>query len=64
MTDPTAFLAAVATLLGPRGFTQDADLMAPWLTDWRQRYHGAALGLASPADAGEVAALVLSLIHI
>ena len=58
MTDPTAFLAAVATLLGPRGFTQDADLMAPWLTDWRQRYHGAALGLASPADAGEVAALV------
>ena len=53
-----SFLAAAAALLGPRGFTQDADVMAPWLTDWRGRYHGRALALASPADTAETAALV------
>ena len=52
------FAAAAAALLGPRGFTCDAEMMAPWLTDWRGRYHGRALGMAAPADTGEVAALV------
>ncbi|NBC35594.1 FAD-binding protein [Novosphingobium sp. FSY-8] len=56
--DPAAFLAEAAALLGPRGLTVDADLMAPWLTDWRGRYQGAALALAQPADVGEVAALM------
>lgn len=49
---------AAAQLLGPAGFTQDSDLMGPWLSDWRGRYHGAAVALASPANTGEVAALV------
>lgn len=53
-----AFLAEAARLLGPRGFTRDTDLMAPWLKDWRGRFHGAALGLASPASTREVSALV------
>ncbi|MXO71490.1 FAD-binding oxidoreductase [Alteraurantiacibacter buctensis] len=52
------FTAAAASLLGPRGFTQDPDLVDPWLTDWRGRYTGRALGLASPASTAEVAALV------
>ena len=56
--DRTAFLAAAAELLGPRGLTRDADLITPWLTDWRGRYTGAALALASPASTEEVAALV------
>ena len=55
--DDAPFVGAVAELLGERGFTQDRDTMAPWLTDWRGRYHGAAIGLASPANTGEVAAL-------
>ncbi len=55
--DPT-FLDAAALLLGPRGWTRDPQLMAPWLTDWRGRYTGAACGLASPSDTAEVAALV------
>jgi FAD/FMN-containing dehydrogenase len=54
----TPLLSELAALLGPRGFTQDADLLAPWLTDWRGRYTGQALGLASPANTEEVAALV------
>ncbi|MCC6925449.1 FAD-binding oxidoreductase [Novosphingobium sp.] len=52
------FLDAAAALLGPRGFTQDPDLLAPWQTDWRGRYTGQACALASPADAAEVAKLM------
>ena len=53
-----SFVEQAAELLGPRGFTQDSDLVVPWLTDWRGRYTGKALGLASPADTREVARLV------
>lgn len=52
------FLAAATDLLGPRGLTTDPELMEPWLTDWRGRYTGKACALASPADTGEVAAIV------
>ncbi len=52
------FLAAAQALLGPRGLTSDPDLLAPWLTDWRGRYTGRALAMASPASTAEVAALV------
>ena len=58
MTNPAAFLSEAAALLGPRGLTTDAELVAPWLTDWRGRFTGKALALASPADVGELAALV------
>lgn len=57
--DATArFLARAHALLGPRGFTSDPDLLVPWLTDWRGRYTGRALAMASPATTAEVAALV------
>jgi FAD/FMN-containing dehydrogenase len=52
------FLAEAAGLLGPRGLTRDAQLMEPWLTDWRGRYSGAARALASPANAQELAGLI------
>lgn len=58
MSDRQAFLDAAADLLGPRGLTRDPELMEPWLTDWRGRFTGAALALASPASTDEVAALV------
>jgi FAD/FMN-containing dehydrogenase len=58
MTDQAAFLTAAAALLGPRGLTTDADLVQPWLTDWRGRFHGRTLAMASPASTAEVAALV------
>ncbi|WP_225206691.1 FAD-binding oxidoreductase [Novosphingobium huizhouense] len=54
----SSFLAAAGALLGARGFTTDAETMAPWLTDWRGRFTGRALGMASPASTAEVAALV------
>ncbi|MFC4255431.1 FAD-binding protein [Altererythrobacter xixiisoli] len=52
------FLVAAQSLLGPRGLTRDADLITPWLTDWRGRFHGAAIAMASPADTNELAGLM------
>ena len=56
--DPQPFLTEAAALLGARGFTTDAELMTPWLSDWRGRFHGKALGLASPSSTQEVSAFV------
>jgi FAD/FMN-containing dehydrogenase len=51
-------LEGAARILGPRGLTQDAEIMASWLTDWRGTYTGSALALASPASTREVCELV------
>ena len=48
---PDALLDKLAARLGPKGFTRDPAAMAPSLTDWRGRYHGAAAALLSPASA-------------
>jgi FAD/FMN-containing dehydrogenase len=56
--DNATFLAAAQALLGPKGLSTDPDLLSPWLTDWRGRYTGRALGLATPATTAEVSALV------
>ena len=53
-----AFLDAAQAILGARGLSRDPQVMEPWLTDWRGRYSGSAIALASPADTREVAALV------
>lgn len=58
MSDPEAFLTAAADMLGERGLTRDPELIEPWLTDWRGRYTGRALALASPASTAEVSALM------
>ena len=58
MTATAAFLRDAEALLGPRGLTRDPELMEPWLSDWRGRFHGAACALASPASTAEVAELV------
>jgi FAD/FMN-containing dehydrogenase len=51
-------LDSLAALLGPRGFTREADALDPWLSDWRGRYRGRAAALLSPASAAEVQAIV------
>ena len=53
-----AFISDVARLLGRRGWTRDSEVMEAWLTDWRGRYTGRAIGMASPADTVQVASLV------
>jgi FAD/FMN-containing dehydrogenase len=58
MSDRETFLSEAGALLGPRGLTRDPALMEPWLTDWRGRFTGSALAMASPASTDEVSALV------
>lgn len=51
-------LQQLSDRLGPKGFTREPDAMAPWLEDWRKRYHGAAAAMVSPASTAEVADIV------
>lgn len=44
--------------LPPGRVTVDPDLIAPWTTDWRGKYHGAASALLSPRGAAEVATIL------
>jgi len=53
-----AVLDRMRALLGPAGFTDAQEDMAPWLSDWRGRITGRALAMASPANVEEVAGLV------
>ncbi len=57
-TPSKPFLDRLAGLLGPKGYTDDAETMAPWLTDWRGKYTGRAAAMLSPASTEEVAAVV------
>ena len=54
----TDALAAMRAALGDKYVVQDADDLAPWLVDWRGRYHGKALAMVSPGSTQEIAALV------
>lgn len=51
-------LSRFVHLLGTAHVITDAQEMAPSLTDWRGRYHGAALCVLRPGTAAEVAAAV------
>ncbi len=51
-------LDRLQNLLGPKGYSDDAEVMAPWLTDWRGKYRGRAAAMLSPASTEEVAAVV------
>ena len=44
--------------LGPNGWSQDPDVLAPLLVDTRDYYHGACALLARPADTEQTAAVV------
>lgn len=58
MTSSETFFEEASALLGPRGITRDADLVDPWLTDWRGRFTGRVRAMASPANTKEVSELV------
>lgn len=54
----TALLDALASVLGRKGIVTDPAAIAPWLVDWRRRFHGAAPAILAPASTAEVAATV------
>ncbi|WP_448140453.1 FAD-binding oxidoreductase [Sphingopyxis fribergensis] len=53
-----SLLDALARLLGPKGYSDDAEVLASWLTDWRGKYRGAVPAMLSPATTEEAAAVV------
>ncbi|MET4665511.1 FAD/FMN-containing dehydrogenase [Sphingomonas sp. PvP056] len=54
----TRFIAAVRARIGDKAVTTDSSDIAPWLTDWRGRYHGASAAILSPDSTEAVAAVV------
>lgn len=53
-----AVIAAASERFGAKGVAVSPHDIAPWLTDWRGRYTGAAAAVLSPATTQEVAFLV------
>lgn len=49
---------AVHARFGARAAITDRDAIAPWLTDWRGRFHGEAAAILAPEDREGVAAIV------
>lgn len=49
---------AVHARFGVRTAITDPDAIAPWLTDWRGRFHGEAAAILAPADLDTTAAIV------
>ena len=53
-----ALIAAVSERFGPATVVTDSADIAPWLTDWRGRWHGASDAILQPSSTEEVAAIV------
>ena len=51
-------LDRIKTIVGPKGWTDDADAMRPHLEDWRGLFKGKARLLVKPASTEEVAGVV------
>jgi FAD/FMN-containing dehydrogenase len=54
----TRMLEALAPRLDAKAIVTDMGDIAPWLTDWRGRYHGQAPILLAPASTADVVAIV------
>jgi len=57
LVDPTA-LEAIATVVGDRGFTRDADEIEPWCRSWRDNWFGSSAMMVRPANTAEMAQVV------
>lgn len=56
--DIAALIDRARAALGPAGVVTDRVAIAPWLVDWRGRYHGAAAAILAPATRDQVATVV------
>ena len=54
----SALIAALKERVGAANVLTEAQEMAPFLTDWRGRYHGSARAIVRPATTAELAAAV------
>ena len=51
-------IATLKERLGPKAVVTDTGDMAPWLTDWRGKFHGRAPAMLTPANTAEVQTMV------
>ena len=51
-------LSQFVALLGPKGYCDDPEVLAPWLVDWRNLYHGQTLAMLSPESTQQVMAIM------
>ena len=58
----TKLIDSVRAALGPKAVITDSSEIAPWLDDWRGRYHGAAPAILAP-DSRDGVATILALAH-
>ena len=58
ITVPADVLSRLKSVLGPDGWSQDPDRLAPKLLEWRDRWTGTTPLLALPKSTAEVAAVV------
>ena len=59
MADPqVSLIDAVRARFGAKAVIDDPHDIAPWLSDWRGRYHGAARAILAPGSTAEAAAIV------
>lgn len=56
--DREHLVAGLSELIGAAHVLVDADMMAPYLTDWRKRYTGTALCVVRPGTTAEVSAIM------
>ncbi len=56
--DSAALVAAFVDVVGAANVLVDEHDQAPYLTDWRKRYHGRAIAVVKPATVDEVASIV------
>jgi FAD/FMN-containing dehydrogenase len=53
-----AALDAFRAIAGPQGLVEDPDLIAPWLSDWRGKYHGRSVAMLVPRSTEQVAQMM------
>ncbi|MBO9581725.1 MAG: FAD-binding oxidoreductase [Sphingobium sp.] len=53
-----AALADFRAVAGPQGLIEDQDLIAPWLSDWRDKFHGKAVAMLVPRSTEQVSAMM------
>ncbi len=59
MADPqVSLIDSVRARFGAKAVIDDPHDIAPWLSDWRGRYHGAARAILAPGSTAEAAAIV------
>lgn len=54
----TSLIETLKDRLGSKVVITDGNDIAPWLVDWRGRYHGAAAAILAPATTADVAMIV------